>query len=222
MTAPPPEIEEADVMLAQAARMDLGLMRHVQALALDSVEAQVVGTLVNAYARVSRCMRQNLGLLAKQKADRAKAEREAARPPIDRRPEHIAGEARLEDLQQGVERVISAAADGDRRLHADWVHRFDRELDDWYDAPDFLDESLEAQVLRACRTLGLPDELAARWRELPEPTFFPDPEPDDPDEVAAANATARELTARYAPGGPAPNRPRSGPDAPPLPWPNSS
>ena len=129
----------------------------------------------------------------------------------------MAVEERADELQHAVDRVISAAADGERKLHADWAHRFDRELDDWMEADDFLDEPLGAQVLRACRTLGLPGDLAQRWEQLPEPTFFPDPEPDDPTEVAAANAFCRQFTAHYAPGVPAWTRPKPTPNSPRTP-----
>lgn len=196
--SPETPIEQSDLMLAEAAKLDLVGMRHVHELLLASDEAKAVGILVNAYARVSRCMRQNLGMLARQKADRAKAEREAAReaalnPWKMKTPEQVARETRAEDLQEAVGRVISAAADGDRALHADWVHRFDRELDDWYEADDFLDQPLHAHVLRAARTLGLAQELAERWADLPEPTYFPDPAPE---ETAATNAYCRDLLAQ--------------------------
>jgi len=85
MSALPHEIEASDAMLAEAAKLDLVAMRHVHELVLASDDAKEVGTLVHAYARVSRCMRQNLALLAKQKADRAKAEREAARTAPSKR-----------------------------------------------------------------------------------------------------------------------------------------
>ncbi|MDZ4372693.1 MAG: hypothetical protein U1C74_14885 [Phenylobacterium sp.] len=193
MSVPPPELEQSDAMLAEAAKSDLIVMRHVQGLVLDATEAAEVGTLVHAYARASRAMRQNLALLAKQKADRERLARErareAARDAVYRplkSPETLMHEARVEAraevLSQAMGRVISAAAEGDRRLHADWAHRFDRELDDWCDTEDLLGQPLDAQVRRACRTLGLPDDLAARWRGLPEPDFVPDPESRDEDE----------------------------------------
>ena len=151
-------------------------------------------------------MRQNLAMLARQKADRAKAEREAAReqamnPWKMKTPEQVARETRAEDLQEAVGRVISAAADGDQVLHADWVHRFDRELDDWYETDDFLDEPLHAQVLRAARTLGLAQDLAERWADLPEPTFFPDPAPE---ETAAIRDMVADIRAARAAGQPKP------------------
>ncbi|HEY0650582.1 hypothetical protein [Phenylobacterium sp.] len=55
----------------------------------------------------------------------------------------------------------------------------------------------------------MPEDLADRWPDLPEPTFFPDPElrrrdPDDPEFDAAPPATD----------------PASA-DDPPVPWPNT-
>lgn len=227
MSADLPEAHEADVMLAEAAKADLVLMRHVQSLALAATDAQEVGTLVHAYARVSRAMRQNLALLARQKADRAKAAREAERDdarraaqPDLKTAEEIACDERADALQAAVGRVISAASGGDRRLHADWAHRFDCELDDWREAPDFLDDSLGAQVRRACRRLGLPDDVAARWRELPEPTYFPDPLEDDaPDDAAEARAPGEPAArARFdAPAGPQRDAPGRR-----LPWADTS
>ena len=215
MSTEPPIVEQSDLMLAEAAKMDLVGMRHVHELLLASDDAREVGVIVHAYTRVSRCMRQNLAMLARQKADRAKAEREAARTGPSERERF---EQRSDDLQGAVDRVISAASDGDHGLHADWAHRFDRELDDWTEAPDFLLEDLDVQVLRACRTLGLPDGLAERWQDLPDPTFSPGPEPERPEDIAEANAVCREATAwfransRRAPTDPAP---------PPPPWKNS-
>jgi len=212
MTTEPPIVEQSDAMLAEAAKLDLVGMRHVHELLLASDEAKAVGVIVHAYSRISRCMRQNLAMLARQKADRAKAEREAARSAPSERELF---DERADALQGAVDRVISAASDGDQRLHTDWPHRFDRELDDWTEAPDFLLEDLDTQVLRACRTLGLPEHLAQRWQDPPDPTFFPDPEPESAEELAAATAVCREATAWFrAAGG------RSAPTRPP-PWKNS-
>ena len=122
MSSDPAIIEESDVMLAAAAKMDLAVMRHAHDLILASDDAPTVGTLTNAYARASRCMRQNLALLARQKADRAKAEREVARertsvyPWQQQNPKDLAVEERSDELQGAVDRVISAASDGDRQI----------------------------------------------------------------------------------------------------------
>ncbi len=59
-------------------------------------------------------------------------------------------------------------------------------MDDWIDEDDFLTADLDAQVLRACRLLELPETLADAWRTLPRPTVFPEDLVDDEDEDDAA------------------------------------
>jgi len=183
----PPVIEQADAMLARLASLDLTLAEHVHACALDTTDPKQVADLARAYQRVSRSLRQTLALHARLKTDRAKAAREAAQHDAwlearrsaitDEDPEEAAIEERIEGLHDALGRVISHVAAGDRERHTELVHRLDRELDDWVEADDFLDRDVDEHVLQACRVLGLPEDLAGRWDELPEPTFFPDPAP---------------------------------------------
>jgi hypothetical protein len=183
MSELPPIVDEADLMLARLAKLDLGSVQHVHDCLLDTTKPDEVATLALAQARLSRSCRQNLACLTKLKAERAKAEREAERHERWRRqaddrktPEDVAYETRAEHLSQAVGRVISHVANGDRERHTELAHRFDRELDDWYEKPDFLVPDLDAHVRQACRRLGLPAEAAARWEHLPDPTFHPEPE----------------------------------------------
>ena len=222
MSELPPEIEEADVLLAQTARMDFAFARHVQQRALGTDDVKELAELARAYARCTRSLRQDLALLAKQKADRAKAEREAAQPRTSVYPweQPDPADERANEVQAAVDRVISAAAAGDEKLHADWCHRFDRELDDWTERPDWLAGDVDAVIRRVCATLGLPEDLAARWRNLPDPTFFPDPEPETPEEIAEANAAAREALASLR--AEAARRSPTDPPRPRVPWKNSS
>ena len=178
-----PIVDEADLMLARLAKLDLASVQHVHDCLLDTTKPDEVATLALAQARLSRSCRQNLACLTKLRAERAKAEREAEQHERWRRQadgwktdEDIAYETRAEDLMQAVGRVISHVADGDRERHTALSHRFDRELDDWYEEPDFLDLDLDTHVRQACRRLGLPAEAAAQWETLPEPTFHPEPE----------------------------------------------
>ena len=198
MTATPPVIEAADAFLERLVRLDLQAAEHVHACLLDTVKPAEVAELSRAYARASRCVRQTLALHAKLKIDRERAVREAAdheaahrpggglglRPAFD--PRAYAVDERFGTLHDAVHRVISKAADGDEARHTELAHRFSREADDWVEADDFLDLDPEAHVLEACRRLGLPDPLARAWRDLPKPTFHPDPEgcedDDDDDE----------------------------------------
>ena len=203
MSEPTPDIFEEDELLAKAARMDFGLQRELHDRIMETPDVQEVGILMLAYSRASRMMRQNLSKLQKQKAERAKEKRAhemheswaaIGRPDSD--PHYAAIDARTDEVQHAVDRVISAAADGDEKLHTDWVHRFDREVDDWNEKPDWLEDDLDVVIQRVCKTLGLPEEHAQRWRDLPDPTFMPEPEEDPPYEPGRVDPTFVELRAR--------------------------
>jgi hypothetical protein len=189
-----PDIFEEDQLLARAARMDFTFAERLHTRALATEDTAELSDLARAYTRLTRSLRQTLALLSKLRADRAKAEREAPRPSAQDLQDQAIDE-RTAQVQDAVERVISAAADGDEALHTDWCHRFDREVDDWNVKPDWLVNDVDTVIRRVCKALGLPDDYAQRWRDLPAPTFFPDPEPATPEDVAAANAAARAFTA---------------------------
>jgi hypothetical protein len=200
MSQLPPEIDEADLHLQRLVRLDMMAVEHAHAALLDATEPGEIAEMARAYTRITRSARQHLALHHRMKLDRARAQREADRhqawldgqrrqgPDADERKtvEEIACDERADDLSHAVGRVISRAAAGDRARHTALVHRFDRELDDWYEADDFLDVDLDVQVARACELLGLPAELAAGWRDLPPPVFFPEPE------IRAGDAAARD------------------------------
>jgi len=184
MTPPlPPEVDATDAFLQKLAALDLRAAQHTNTCLLDTTETKEVADLSRAYARCAHSLRQTLACHGKLKHEREKAAREAAdhaasrppaRPPFDRH--QFAIDYRVEDLRNGVDRVISRIADGDKALHTRMVHRFERELDDWVEAPDFLQLDVDAHILQACLRLGLPRDLAERWEDLPRPTFFPEPE----------------------------------------------
>jgi len=185
MTGDHPEIDEGDLLLARAARMDFAFAEHVQRLALETEDAAELDVLARASARLTRSMRQNLALLGKQKAERAKATREAQQaadrgapdaPPVPS-PAAMRRERHMDDIQSGVGRIIVAEAAGDRRRIRDHLERFDREMDDWHEKPDFEDYEPDEIIRHACRVLDLPLGLADRWRHLPDPEWLPDPEP---------------------------------------------
>jgi len=200
MSSLPPEIEQADAMLARVASLNLQAAEHVHACLLDTTEPDQLAQLSRAATQLSRSMRQCLALLARLRADRAKAAREAAQHETwlksrarlvgaepDAEPADLPQAEHIDEIQTGVVRVIARVADGDRDREAALVHRFDRELDDWWDEPDFLDYDVDAVIRHACRVLDLPPDVAARWRDLPDPDWSPDPapraDPADPDRV---------------------------------------
>jgi len=207
MSSLPPVIEQADAMLARVASLNLQAAEHVHACLLDTTEPEELARLSRAAAQLSRSLRQNLALLARLQAGRARAAREAeqhaewlkvrraaAADPVDwpePDPAELAQALHIGAIQAGVVRVIARVADGDRRRETALVHRFDRELDDWLEAPDFLDHAVDTVVRHACRVLDLPPDVAAGWRDLPDPAWSPDPAPcadatapdPDPDRV---------------------------------------
>ena len=218
MSEHPPIIEAADAFLGRVAAMDLQAAEHVHACLLDTIKPTEVAELSRAYARASRCLRQTLALHARLKGDRERAAREAerhvaqmareaaapaqARPDLGLDPDQIYFDGRVEDLREAVDRVISKVADGDLGLHTRLVHRFERELDDWVEEPDFLDAPLDLLIRNACETLDLPETLARTWRDLPQPTFHPEDEvrgavaeDDDPEPGVQAEAQAQATTA---------------------------
>jgi hypothetical protein len=193
MTATTPD-RGAD-MLAELAEMDLSAAKHVHAQLLAATEADEVADLSRSYQRASRCLRQTLALKAKLAQD-AVVHRLRTTPTST--PDFLAmGRAlaqedaqfdRLGELQDAVGRLIHAEI-SDATLRADYVERLDVELDDWFVEPDFTTENLDVQVRRACRTLGLSEDLVSRWRDLPEaPDNPPDQEDDDPGHEASGAA----------------------------------
>ena len=212
MSAPPPIIETADAFLGRLAALDMQAAEHVHACLLDATKPAEVADLARAYARASRCLRQTLALHARLKGDRERAAREAERhaaqmardaaAPESRRdpdpePEQAYYDERVEDAHEAMERVISKASDGDEARHIRLMHRFERELDDWIESDDILDEPLDRLVERACQALDLPLSLARIWRDLPEATFFP--EPEDLAAIDAEEDAAREAARPQVP-----------------------
>ncbi|MDZ4371701.1 MAG: hypothetical protein U1C74_09810 [Phenylobacterium sp.] len=170
---------------------------HRRALEIESPAE--LDLLARASARMTRSMRQNLALLSRQKAERAKAAREALRDAqsspenSDKSPPPSPAEVRrahhMDDIQTGVGRIIAAETGLDRPRLRSLLYRFDREMEDWEEQPDFEDFEPDVIIRHACGVLGLPVDLADRWRTLPDPGWLPDPEPArdaaerDPDRV---------------------------------------
>ena len=183
MSELPPIVEEADLILARLAKVDLASVQHVHNCLVETDTPDEVAKLAHAQARLSRSCRQVLACLSRLKAARATAEREAETHERWRRSQpqwktddEIAAETRAEHLDDAMSRVIGHVAQGDTERHTRLYHRFDRELDDWYEQPDFLTEDFDVQLRRACRVLDIPEHLADRYHTLPKPAFTPDPE----------------------------------------------
>ncbi|HEY0648801.1 hypothetical protein [Phenylobacterium sp.] len=165
-----------DAMLARLAQRDLAAAERVHDKLMAAEDASDIADLGRTYQRLARSLRQTLALKARLQSQRAD---EADRTAIERRRaaalrERLT-ELRVTHLQNAVERV-AAAAIPDYEVREERLDRFDVELDDWVDEPDFHTADLEGQVLRAARLLDLPEDLARAWRTLPKP---PPPDPTD-------------------------------------------
>jgi hypothetical protein len=186
MTATAPD-RDAD-MLAELAEMDLSAAKHVHAQLLAATGAEEVADLSRSYQRLSRCVRQTLALKTKVAREGSGGARSIWPAPradeMSRRLHGFAVDDRMIELQRALDRVILAEYPDDEPSREALTTRLDRELDDWIAAPDFVARDLDAHVLHACRTLGLSDGLARRWRDLPEPPdAWLDAEDEDADEV---------------------------------------
>ncbi len=186
-------------MLAELAEMDFSAAKHVHAQLLAATGADEVADLSRSYQRLSRCVRQTLALKAKLAQDAVVHRIRTTPTPtpdfIAMGREFIHEEAqfdRLTALQGAVSRLIYAEV-SDAATRADYIEDLDVELDDWLTRPDFTTADLDAQVLRACRTLGLSEDLARRWRDLPEATDDP-PDQDVDDLGDEASGAAPPVT----------------------------
>jgi hypothetical protein len=177
MTATTPD-RNAD-MLAELAEMDLRAARHIHARLLAATEAAEVADLSRSYQRASRCVRQTLALKAKLAQGEVRGAPSAAAEPLfddamSRRLHGFAADDRMMELQDAMDRVIHAEHVDDEPRREALMTRFDRELDDWAEAPDFLIRDLDTQVLHAARALDLSEDLARVWRTLPKPPRIED------------------------------------------------
>lgn len=156
-------------MLAELAEMDLSAARHVHTRLLAATETDDVVSLGRAYQRAARSLRQTLALKARMARDAAQAERaSSSRPETSNRRENQIMDRQC-DIQDAVERLILAEVPDDEDFREVLSERFIDELNDWGEEDDFTEVELDAQVLRACRFLNLPDHRVAGWRDLPHP-----------------------------------------------------
>ena len=182
-------IDPDEAALAELAAKDLTAVRHVHAQLLAATDTDEINSLGRTYQRVARSLRQTLALKAKLKREAAQ---DAVNLPAQRRGplanfdlEGHQLDARIEEIQGAVERVITAACKDEPEGQEPFYERFDREMDDWVLDERFLAETLDDQVRGICQALGLPEDLIARWRELPVPDYTPDPATRAPTAEAA-------------------------------------
>ena len=182
MTAAAPD-RDAE-RLARLAELDMSAAEHVHAQLVAATGPDEVANLSRAWQRTARSLRQTLALKAKLTREAAQAE---ARAKLEARwkdedagdydmdahdPAELPFVERICGLQDAVGRIAYETIPEEERREA-LLDRFDAELDDWREEDDFLTADLDAQVVRACRLLGLPEDLAPRWRDLADPHADP-------------------------------------------------
>ena len=182
---------DADIaILARFVARDAVAAEHVHAKLLASDDVAEIADLSRSYQRMTRSLRQTVALKAKLTAEQAQAaEARRAKAPAPVKRNHEAEQAdRIFDLQDAVARMAYAAGHRDAAAQDALFERFDAELDDWAERPDFTTADLDLQVRAACRLLDLPAALAPAWRALPHPETADAPwaDPDD----APARSTA--------------------------------
>ena len=166
-----PDLEEADLLLARAAKNAFVRAEHLQQLCLAAESVAEATEASRACDRAERSMRQHLLVL-----DQFRRRRRA-----DSREQRIrdAGPRRLRAaaLEDALRRVICA----ERAEAAERLALYD-ELDSLIDpqtAPDdFAERPFHAQVLEFAAALGLSPETAEGWPDLPDAEDIPEPDAD--------------------------------------------
>ncbi|MDZ4370118.1 MAG: hypothetical protein U1C74_01685 [Phenylobacterium sp.] len=203
-----------DARLESLADLELPLAARVQRAAMETDDADAIVDLTRGFVRVARSLRQTLALKAKLRRDRIKDAQDAAaarRAAFTLDPDLAARCGRADAIAEAVRQAADEA--GYEPLEAETLaERFFEEACDWREAPDFLVEDLDAQILRALRHLSLDDDPAD------------DDEDDDGGEGRAGEGRAGEGRGGDAWGGVIEGQARvrashfipSGP--PPTPW----
>ena len=196
MSAEPAPVDPAEAMLAELAGLDLSLARHVHACATATDDPHEVAELARAYQRIARSVRQSLALHARLRRERERDRRDNPPPPPPRDEARV--RRRVDALRAPVQRVIWAEHE-----HPEDEHPEEEALCGYYF--DLLEERLqlrarddafgleplEDHIQGLCRDLGLAGDLAAAWRDLPDPP--PEallPPDEDLDEASAWQSSA--------------------------------
>ena len=208
MTADPTDVDPAEAMLAELAGLDLSLARHVHACAVATDDPGEVADLARAYQRIARSVRQSLALHAKLKREREAIARENPPPPPAPPPKPMRDAARI------AERKAAIRPAAQRVVWAEYEDAEDEDLASYYfdlieerlelhgrdnafglkaNGPAWDLEPLEDHIVRFCADMGLPEQAARAWRDLPDPPPEALASLDDDDDEA--DAPARQSSA---------------------------
>ena len=182
--------ERRQQMLAKLAELDLAATEAAHASYLAAIDTPEEAEKGRTYQRMGRSLRQSLALherFERNAAGEARADAQEARrdailnPPVEdhepRRqfPRDIeAANRRADELRTAVRRVIwsegfeKSELESERELAGEWCRLLEDWLLDERCHDDFFTRPLDEHVADICAEMGLNQENAARWRELPE------------------------------------------------------
>lgn len=183
MSTPPDMADRHARVLARLTEMGLALAEQ------EFADAQAAATpaerieAVKAFHMLSRSVRQCVALearLARQQAqDTREVERaQAAAPP--KKPSGVQVTRRIRDVREAVTRVIWHETEDE--IYAAWLEeQLGLELAGAIQHDSFCAEPLDDHIVRLCLEMGLSEDAALNWRDLPDPD---NPGEDDEDEGA--------------------------------------
>lgn len=200
MSAPPDMAERHARVLARLTELGLALAEQTFEDAQGAETPAERMEAVKAFHTVSRSVRQCVALEARlvrqQAQDAREAERAlAAAPP--RKPGGAELSRRISVVRDAVTRVIWHEVEDDES--AAWLEEMlDEGIASDCVRDDFCAEPLDDHIARLCQEMGLSEDAALNWRDLPDPPAPPAPPPvpdednhdDPPDDTASPPADA--------------------------------
>lgn len=196
MSIPPDMADRHARVLARLTELGLALAERTfeDAEAAETPAERIEA--VKAFHTVSRSVRQCVALearLARQQAQDARdVERaEAQAPP--RKPGGAELSRRITAVRDAVSRVIWHEAEDDDTTV--WLEEaLDEDIASGCQRDDFCAEPLDDHIARLCLQMGLPEDAALNWRDLPAPQVAEDENDAEVDgEDNPATSTADNL-----------------------------
>ncbi|TAJ71092.1 MAG: hypothetical protein EPO51_15055 [Phenylobacterium sp.] len=179
MSIPPDMAERHARVLARLTELGLALAERTfeDAEAAETPAERIEA--VKAFHTVSRSVRQTVALEAKltrqQAQDLREAERIAAATP-PRKPSGANLARRINAVRDAVTRVIWHEAEDDDT--AAWLEEMLADgMAEGFQRDDFCAEPLDDHIARLCQEMGLSEEAALNWRDLPDPDEDEDADP---------------------------------------------
>jgi hypothetical protein len=180
--------EEEAAGLAELAALDLAMAKDFAARAHAAEDPAVANDLAKSYQRVARSYRQSLALkmrLAREMLSHARELPSGAgqtRQPSPSAPPSGPGplaRRRAEAVHAAVVRVAwnEYEKPEDEAARDFIVGLLDDALIDLAPVPGFAQRPLDELVAEVCDLVGLSPDLAARWRDLPDPPAGAAPDP---------------------------------------------